>query len=211
MLPYLEIPAQIEERGVVIWLHGLGADGRDLEPVAQMLGIPGLRHILPDAPVRPVTINGGMQMRAWYDIAEVDFHAGRADEAGLLASADAVVELVEHCVRPGTPLLIAGFSQGGAVGLVVGLKRIPHLRGLLVLSSYLPESVRAGECHKPPIFMAHGTRDQIVFPEWGRTSRDWLDAAGFTVSWHEYPMSHAICMEEIQDMADWIRRAVPPG
>jgi phospholipase/carboxylesterase len=210
MLSYLEIPAQGKERGTLIWLHGLGADGADLEPVAQMLGMPGLRHVLPDAPVRPVTINGGMQMRAWYDIAQADFYAGRADEAGLMASADAVVELAEKFVCPDIPLLIAGFSQGGAVGLAVGLKRMANLGGLLVLSSYVPQSIRAGKCYRPPIFMAHGTRDQVVFPEWGQSSRDWLDAAGFSVSWHEYPMSHAICLEEIQDMADWVRRSVLP-
>jgi phospholipase/carboxylesterase len=204
MLPYLEIPAQDKERAVMIWLHGLGADGGDLEPVADMLGIPGLKHVLPDAPVRPVTINGGMRMRAWYDVAEADFYTGKGDEAGLMASADAVSELVANYLHLGTRVLIAGFSQGGAVALAVGLKRLENLAGIVVMSSYLPQILQTGECYKPPIFMAHGTRDQVVSPDWGRASRDWLITEGFAVSWREYPMAHAICQEEIQDMADWV-------
>lgn len=207
MLSFLEIPAQGEEQGVVIWLHGLGADGGDLEPVAELLGIGGLRHILPDAPERPVTINGGMRMRAWYDIAEADFYGGKGDEDGLMASADAVAGLAASCVKPGTPLLVAGFSQGGAVGLAVGLKHI-ELAGLMALSSYVPRSIRTGNCFKPPVFMAHGTRDPVVLPEWGRSSCEWLRTAGFQVSWHEYPMAHAICQEEIGDMAEWVKQAL---
>jgi len=204
MLPYLEIPAQNKERAVMIWLHGLGADGGDLEPVAEMLGISGLKHIFPDAPVRPVTINGGMRMRAWYDIAESDFYSGMGDESGLMASADAVSELVAHFLRPRTHVLIAGFSQGGAVALAVGLKRLENLAGVIAMSSYVPQFLKTGKCYKPPIFMAHGTRDQVVLPDWGRASRDWLNTEGFTVSWREYPMAHVICQEEIQDMAEWV-------
>jgi phospholipase/carboxylesterase len=205
MLSYLEIPPSEEERGVMIWLHGLGADGRDLEPVAEMLGIAGLRHIFPDAPVRSVTINGGTRMRAWYDIAETDFYGNRVDEVGLRASADAVAELALHCVQPGKPLFIAGFSQGGAVTLAVGLKRLKSLAGMIVLSSYLPGFLRMDDCNKAPLFMAHGTQDQLVLPDWGRASCDWLKAAGFPVTWREYPMAHTISLEEIQDMAEWIR------
>ncbi|MGA7178197.1 MAG: carboxylesterase [Thiobacillaceae bacterium] len=205
MLSYIEIPARNEERAVMLWLHGLGADGGDLEPVVELLGISGLRHILPDAPARPVTINGGMRMRAWYDIAESDFYGGKSDEAGLMASADAVAELANRCASPGTPMFMAGFSQGGAVALAVGLKRLENLAGVIVLSGYVPQFLRSGECYRPPIFMAHGTRDQVVFPDWGHASHDWLVSEGFTVCWREYPMAHAICQEEIQHLAEWVQ------
>jgi phospholipase/carboxylesterase len=204
MLPYFELPAEDGERAVVIWLHGLGAEGADLEPVAEMLEMPGLRHVLPDAPVRSVTINHGMLMRAWYDISEGDFYRGSTDEAGLMESAYRVKQLAAECVRPGQPLLLGGFSQGGAVALAAGLGSIAGLAGILVLSSYVPMSIRKPDCVKPPIFMAHGDQDRVVFPEWTRSSRDWLEAVGFDVSWHEYPMGHAICQDEIRDMREWM-------
>jgi phospholipase/carboxylesterase len=205
MLPFLEIPAQGKERAVIVWLHGLGAEGGDLEPVAELLEIPMLRHILPDAPVRPVTINGGMRMRAWYDIVQTDFYGGKGDQAGLMASADAVSELVDRYSHSGTPVVVAGFSQGGAVALTVGLKRQANLAGVVVMSSYLPKFLKPGECFRPPIFMAHGTHDQVIFPDWGRASRDRLVSEGFSVTWREYPMTHAICQEEIRDLAEWIK------
>jgi phospholipase/carboxylesterase len=192
----------------MIWLHGLGANGSDLEPLTEMLGLAGLRHILPDAPVRPVAINGGMRMRAWYDIAEADFYGGQGDEAGLMASADAVAELVRHTVRSGEALIMAGFSQGGAVALAVGLQRLKDVAGMIVLSSYLPSFLDSEHCNKSPIFMAHGTHDQVVLPDWGRASCTRLESAGFPVTWREYPMAHSICLEELQDIAKWVRQTL---
>ncbi len=188
----------------MIWLHGLGASGSDLEPVAEMLGIAGIRHILPDAPVRAVTLNGGMRMRAWYDIAESDFYGGRGDEAGLMASADAIAELVSHTVPVAQALFVAGFSQGGAVALAVGLQRLQEVAGIIVMSSYLPKFLNLGDCGQSFVFMAHGTHDPVVLPDWGRASRSRLEAAGFPVTWREYPMAHSICLEEIQDIATWV-------
>jgi phospholipase/carboxylesterase len=204
MLSYLEIPSVEKERGVMIWLHGLGASGSDLEPVAEMLGIPGLRHILPDAPVRAVTLNGGMRMRAWYDLTESDFYGGRGDEAGLLASADAIAELVGHTVPLAQALFVAGFSQGGAVALAVALQRLKEVAGIIVMSSYFPKFLNLGDCGQSSVFMAHGTHDPVVLPDWGRASRSRLEAAGFPVTWREYPMAHSICLEEIQDIATWV-------
>jgi phospholipase/carboxylesterase len=205
MLSYLEIPAQEVERGAVIWLHGLGADGSDLEPVAQMLDLPGLRHILPDAPVRPVTINGGLAMRAWYDIADADISGGPQDSNGMLASAEALAEIATSRVRPGTPLLVIGFSQGGVMALILGLKLLRDVAGIGVLSGYMPRFLQSEPWFKPALFMAHGMRDSVILPEWGRASRDRLASAGFSVIWREYPMAHAICQEEIQDLAKWAR------
>lgn len=205
MLTCLEIPAQEAERGVIIWLHGLGADGSDLEPVAQMLNLPGLRHILPNAPVRLVTVNGGMAMRAWYDIVGANISAGPEDSAGMLVSAEAVAALAASKVRPGVPLLVIGFSQGGVIGLILGLKVLPGATGIGVLSGYMPRFLQKEPWRKPAVFMAHGTGDTVILPGWGQASRDRLEQDGCSVTWREYPMAHAICHEEIVDLALWIQ------
>jgi phospholipase/carboxylesterase len=207
MLPYLEIPAQDFERGVVIWLHGLGADGSDLEPVAQMLGLPGLRHILPDAPIRPVTINGGMAMPAWYDITDADISGEHEDKTGMIASAEAVAALAASRVKSETPLLVIGFSQGGAIALILGLK-LRNVAGIGALSSYMPGFLQREPWFKPVLFMAHGDRDPVILPDRGRASRDRLVSAGASVTWREYPMAHTICQEEIEDLANWIRKTL---
>ncbi|HYP68723.1 MAG TPA: carboxylesterase [Thiobacillaceae bacterium] len=208
MLPYLEIPAKSVERGVVIWLHGLGAEGSDLEPVAQMLGMPELRHILPDAPVRPVTINGGMVMHAWYDIASADISGEQEDRPAMIASAEAVAALAASRVKPGTPLLVIGFSQGGVIALILGLRLLRDAAGIGVLSSYMPRFLQGESWFKPALFMAHGDQDSVILPVRGRASRDRLVSAGASVIWREYPMAHAICQEEIQDLAKWARDAL---
>ena len=208
MLSYLEIPAQEVERGVIIWLHGLGADGSDLEPVAQMLNLPGLRHILPDAPVRPVTINGGLAMRAWYDIADANISAGAEDSMGMIASAEAVAALATSRVKPGTPLLVIGFSQGGVIALILGLTLLKDVAGIGVLSGYMPSFLESEPWLNPVLFMAHGIQDSVILPDWGRASRDRLAPSGSSVIWREYPMAHAICQEEIQDLAKWARHTL---
>ncbi len=205
MLTFLEIPAQETERGVIIWLHGLGADSGDLEPVAQMLNLPQLRHILPDAPVRPVTVVGGMAMRAWYDIAGANISAGPEDSAGMIASADAVAELAAGKVAPETPLLVIGFSQGGVIALILGLKRLARTMGIGVLSAYMPQFLKNEPWYRPALFMAHGAGDTVILPEWGRASRQWLEQGGCSVTWREYPMAHAICQQEIEDLVLWIQ------
>lgn len=207
MLPYLEIPAREVERGVVIWLHGLGADSSDLEPVVQMLDLPGLRHILPDAPVRPVTINSGMVMPAWYDIAAADISGEQEDSRGMSASAEAVATLTASRVSSGTPLLVIGFSQGGVIALIVGLRLLRGVRGIGVLSSYMPRVLERELWFRPRprLFMAHGDRDTVILPDRGRAARDQLVSGGASVTWREYPMAHAICEEEIQDLAAWIQ------
>ena len=203
MLSYVEIPAQEVERGVVVWLHGLGADGSDLEPVAQLLGLPGLRHILPDAPVRRVAINAGMAMPAWYDIADANISGRPEDSKGMIASAEAVAALAASKVKPGTPLLVIGFSQGAVIALILGLKLLRDAAGIGVLSGYMPSFLQSEPWFKPALFMAHGIRDSVILPDWGRASRDRLASAGFSMIWREYPMAHAICQEEIQDLAKW--------
>ena len=208
MLTCLEIPAKETERGVIIWLHGLGADGSDLEPLAQMLNLPQLRHILPDAPVRPVTVNGGMAMRAWYDIAGANILAAAEDSSGMIASAEAVAALAAGKVRPGTPLLVIGFSQGAVIALILGLTMLPEVTGIGVLSGYMPRFLHNESWRKPALFMAHGSGDTVILPAWGQASRDRLEQEGCPVRWREYPMAHAICAEELEDLALWIQNTL---
>ena len=201
--------------GSVIWLHGLGADGHDFEPVVPELKLPDslpLRFVFPHAPVRPVTVNGGMAMRAWYDIVSLDA-AGRADEKGIRESATILDALIEREVERGIPeerIVIAGFSQGGAIVLHHALRTERRLAGLMALSTYLalPGAVDAQAIQNTslPVFMAHGTMDPMVPFEGGVNSRDRLQALGFTVEWHEYPMAHAVCPQEIADIRAWLLR-----
>lgn len=201
-----------EPRFSVIWLHGLGADGHDFEPIVPELGLAGdYRFVFPHAPVRPVTINGGMRMRAWFDILALDRHA-REDEAGIRESARAVEELIEREVARGIApraIVVAGFSQGGALALHVGLRASRPLAGVLALSCFLPlagtlaNEQRAAKADLP-IFMAHGTADPIVALELGEASREILEAEGYRVEWHTYPMGHAVCPAEVRDIARWL-------
>lgn len=206
--------------GSVVWLHGLGADGHDFEPVVPELRLPGslpLRFVFPHAPVRPVTVNGGMAMRAWYDIVSLDA-AGRADEDGIRKSATVLDALIGREVDRGIPeerVVIAGFSQGGAVALHLALHTKRRLAGLMALSTYLalPDQVDAQAPRNTslPVFMAHGTMDPMVPYEGGMRSRDRLQAIGFEVEWHEYPMAHAVCPQEIADIRTWLLRVFDPA
>jgi phospholipase/carboxylesterase len=204
--------------GSVIWLHGLGADGHDFEPVVAELGLPErirLRFVFPHAPIRPVTLNGGMRMRAWYDIISLD-RAGPQDEKGIRESAAVLTDLIERERKRGIEndrVVVAGFSQGGAVALHTALRHSKRLAGLMALSTWLPlgSSFAAEVLNNPqsqsrdlPVFMAHGTFDPILPFAMGVQSKAALEKAGFHIEWHEYPMAHAVCAEEIAAIRIWL-------
>jgi phospholipase/carboxylesterase len=198
----------------VIILHGLGADGNDFVPVAQELeldAVGGARFVFPHAPVMPVTINGGYRMRAWYDILGTEMQ-GAQDEAGLRRSMQEVEALLEQEQARGMPssrIVLAGFSQGCAMALLTGLRHAEPLAGIAGLSGYLPlAQATASERHaanaSTPVFLAHGTDDEIVVHRRGADSRDLLERLGYRVEWHDYPMGHSVCMEEIHDLNRWL-------
>jgi phospholipase/carboxylesterase len=198
----------------VVWLHGLGADGHDFEPIVPELPLPSetsVRFVFPHAPFRPVTINNGMVMRAWYDILGMDF--GRSeDESGIRASAELVEALLAQEKARGIPsrrILLAGFSQGGALASHVALRHEEPLAGLAILSAYvLLEEATARETSDAnrgiPIFQAHGTGDPVVPIAMGERSRDWLTTHGHTVEWRTYPVPHAVHPQEIADLGAWM-------
>jgi phospholipase/carboxylesterase len=202
----------------IIILHGLGADGNDFVPIAQELDLDALgpvRFIFPHAPVMPVTINGGYRMRAWYDILGSEMQ-GREDEAGLrqsLASVEALLVREEERGIPSERIVLAGFSQGCAMALLAGLRHGKRLAGIAGLSGYLPlakttAAERSAANKDTPIFLAHGTADDIVAPPRGEASRDALQALGANVEWHSYPMGHSVCMEEVADLNAWLLRVL---
>lgn len=210
--PAVEIDPAGPHRSSVIWLHGLGADGYDFEPVARELKLPetlGVRYVLPHAPHRPVTINGGYVMRAWYDIAGPSLDQ-RPDSAGIRASRDIVDQLVEREAGRGIPphrILLAGFSQGGVIALETAVHRQNAVGGVIALSCYVALSGELPAAAKPlPIFMGHGTQDPIVPHALGERSRDRLEAQGYQVEWRSYPMPHSVCREEIVDIRNWLLR-----
>lgn len=198
----------------VVWLHGLGADGSDFVPIVPELGLPrahGIRFIFPHAPVRPVTINGGMPMRAWYDIPSLT-NLRQQDEAGIRDSERIVNRYLAQQRGEGLAtnrLLLAGFSQGGAITLHCGLRQPEPLAGLLALSTYLPladrlpEEAAAPET-APPILMCHGRQDPVLPMLLGSGSRDALTELGYAVTWREYDMAHAVCAEQINDIGAWL-------
>ena len=196
--------------GTVIWLHGLGADAHDFEPIVPMLDLAKpLRFVFPNAPVRPVTINAGMEMRAWYDI---DHGAPLAGERDIRESAAAIEALVAaECERGLTPadITLAGFSQGGVIALQVGLRAEHRFRGIMALSTYVHDHENlAGEVSfasiDTPIFMAHGLADPMIPIARAVTSRETLLGLNYQVEWHEYGMGHQVCPEEIADIANWL-------
>jgi phospholipase/carboxylesterase len=208
-------------RWTVLWLHGLGADGHDFAPIVPELLMrdgrrrdwPALRFVFPHAPQRAVTINGGARMRAWYDIRDFDL-ANRADAQGVEESVAQVEALIAREAERGVPagrLLLAGFSQGGAITLAAGLRRSEPLAGLIGLSTYLPMHDRAAQqlaaqAPSQPVFMAHGLQDPVVPFAAGEMSAARLRDLGFAVDWHRYPMPHSVCAEEIRDLGDWMSR-----
>lgn len=213
-LPCVEHETAANPKHSVIWLHGLGADGNDFAPIVPQLvdpAWPALRFVFPHAPVRPVTINGGMPMRAWYDIAAADLVA-RQDEAGIRASTAEVETLIAREHARGVPsehIVLAGFSQGGAIALAAGLRHAQTLAGIVALSTYVPlHPTLAAERHPAnattAIFWGHGSADPVVPMPRGVESRDLLLALGYTVDWHSYPMAHAVCAEEVADLRAWL-------
>jgi phospholipase/carboxylesterase len=219
ILPAVELEPRQEPAGSVLWLHGLGADGHDFEAIVPELHIPAgraPRFVFPHAPVRPVTINGGYRMRAWYDILGFDDGA-RQDEAGIAESQRAVERLIARERDRGIAsdrIVLAGFSQGGAVALHTALRQPEPLAGVLALSTYLPLSHRLREEAHPanartPIFMAHGTHDPVVPLSLGASSRDALVSLGYDVDWRTYPMAHQVSAQEIADVREWLLRVLP--
>src|SRR5665811_1810530 len=200
----------------IIWLHGLGADGQDFVPIADELKLPvAVRYIFPHAPMRPVTINGGFVMRAWYDIASQSMDA-QQDTAGIRASQSLVdiliAQEVAHGIAPHN-IFLAGFSQGGAIALHTALRHTAPLGGVLALSSYLPLAETAPrelleQTKSTPVFMAHGRSDPIVPYALGVASRDALLKFGYAVEWHEYAMQHSVCGEELGDIAAWLGQKI---
>jgi phospholipase/carboxylesterase len=201
----VEIETGPNPAATVIWLHGLGADGHDFEPIVPELKLPkAARFIFPHAPIQPVTINQGMRMRAWYDIFQ--FGGGPEDEKGIRASQKLVDELIKQQT---IPVVLAGFSQGGAIVLQAALRHPGRLAGVMALSTYLPLARSVEKEASPasktlPIFMAHGRFDDIIPIERATRSRDFLIELGYKVAWHEYPMPHSVCAEEIRDISDFL-------
>ena len=208
----VEIETGSEPSASVIWLHGLGADGHDFEPIVPELRLPDtlpLRFVFPHAPVRPVTLNGGMAMRAWYDIISLDRN-GPVDAAGINESSALLESLIareeQRGINPGR-IVLAGFSQGGAIAINTVLRSGRKLAGLMALSTWLalPETLQADSVDaSTPVFMAHGRFDPMIPMQYGRSAADALVDAGFDVDWHDYPMAHAVCPQEIDDIRSWL-------
>jgi len=212
LLDAIEMETGRNPTASVIWLHGLGADGNDFAPIVPALQLPktAIRFVFPHAPVQPVTINGGMRMRAWYDIA--DGAIRREDESGVRASQKLIEALIAREKERGTSaerLVLAGFSQGGAIALQTGLRHRQRIAGVMALSTYLPIADKfadeaSGENHDAPIFMAHGSYDPVIPLERAERSRDILQSLGYKIEWREYPMPHSVCPEEVADIGAWL-------
>jgi phospholipase/carboxylesterase len=218
LLENIEIETAPNPQVAVIWLHGLGADGNDFVPLVNELdlsGLPGIRFVFPHAKTMPVTINGGYVMRAWYDITGAEL-TRREDEGGLRSSQRDVEALIAREKARGIPasrIILAGFSQGCAMTLQTGMRHPEKLAGMLCLSGYLPLATSVGEERSAeslatPIFMAHGTHDNVVPFIRAQQSKDVLESLGYQVEWHQYAMQHTLCLEEVQDISKWIRRVI---
>ncbi len=213
LLERIEIETGASPDATVILMHGLGADGHDFEPIVPELRLPAgmaVRFIFPHAPERPVTLNMGMRMRAWYDILELG--GGKEDSEGLRASQAAIEALIDLEAGRGVPsarVVLAGFSQGGAIALQTGLRHPQRLAGIMALSTYLPiagtvEAERNAANADLPIFMAHGSEDPMIPIDRAERSRKMLEALGHSVEWHTYRMPHSVCPEEIADISKWL-------
>lgn len=217
-LETLEIGPESQALAAVIWLHGLGADGSDFQPIVPELSLPQdarIRFVFPHAPYRAVTINRGMTMRAWYDLLGLEVGSPQ-DSAGIQDSERRLRELIDRERSRGVPserIVLAGFSQGGAIALYTGLRYPQRLAGIMALSAYLPleQGLEAGRHEgnaKTAIFMAHGSQDPVLPLQLGGYARRWLEARGYPLEWHEYAMGHQVCPEEIRAIADWLRRVL---
>lgn len=216
-LKAIELETRPNPSHAVIWMHGLGADGSDFVPVVRELKLPplGIRFIFPHAPMRPVTINGGFVMRAWYDIVAQDL-VRQEDERGIRESQELIEQLIDREIGRGIPanrIVLAGFSQGGVIALQTGLRHPKRLAGLLALSCYLPlagavEKERSAVNQDVPVFIGHGTADDIVPLQRGLASRDALTKLGYKPEWHQYPMPHSVHPDEIDDIGAWFQRTL---
>lgn len=217
-LETIEIETAPNPTATVIWMHGLGADGNDFAPMVPELRLgsaPAIRFVFPHAPMIPVTINNGYVMRAWYDISYGDLEgkSRQADEKGVRASQAEIEKLIAREVGRGiraNKIVIAGFSQGGAIALHTGLRHAAPLAGIMALSTYLPAphtlpAEAAAANRDIALFYAHGSDDQVIPIAMAETSRQTLNAAGYAVDWHEYPMQHSVCLEEIRDISAWLQ------
>ena len=208
----IQIETGPKPEAAVIWLHGLGADGHDFEPIVPELRLKkAVRFVFPHAPIRAVTINQGMRMRAWYDILQLG--GGPEDEAGLRASQKITEELIAAQSLPANRIVLAGFSQGGAIVLQTALRYPERLAGLMALSTYLPlaakVSAERSEANRDlPLFMAHGQYDDLIPMQRARQSREYLEKLGYKIEWHDYPMPHSVCAPEIADISAFLSRVI---
>jgi len=216
-LEFIEIETGENVEFSVIWLHGLGASGHDFEPIVpelKLLARPGIRFLFPHAPIRPITINGGAAMRGWYDIDSLDFESRSQDHDGIKQSVALIDELVASEIERGiseSNIIIAGFSQGGAVALQAGLTLPRRIAGVVALSSYLPMSeddlaLVGNDKMQMPIFMAHGAQDDVINVRYAEQSRDKLQAKNAELEWHVYDIPHSVSNEEVDDLSTWFRR-----
>ena len=217
MLETIELETSPNPSAAVIWMHGLGADGNDFVPIVHELDLSGaaaIRFIFPHAPMMPVTINNGYVMRAWYDVSFGDLEGGtkRADEQGVRHSQAQIGQLIAREVGrkiPSKNIVLAGFSQGGAIALQTALRYPDKLAGVMALSCYLPcadsfAAEAAPANARTPVLIAHGTQDPVVPYAMGKNSRDVLLKSGYAVEWREYPMQHSVCLEEVRDIGAWL-------
>jgi len=212
LLDCVEIPARGVPRGSVIWLHGLGADGHDFEPIVPELGRPDLRFIFPNAPSMPITINGGFVMPAWYDIRTMKAGPGRDNEEDIRVSEGRIQDLIRREVKRGIApqdIVLAGFSQGGAMALHTGIRYPYRLKGIMVLSAYLVvEQQIDKETHpanrQTPMLFCHGSMDPMVPMQRGRSAFERMDSGERECSWQQYPMGHELCREEVGVIAQWL-------
>ena len=218
LLPSIELETGPNPAAAVIWLHGLGADGNDFVPIVGEMGLPAslpIRFVFPHAPVRPVTLNNGFRMRAWYDLSAGDI-TNRADVAGVRESQAHIEALIAREKERGVAakrIVLAGFSQGGVIALYAGVRHAERLAGIAALSTYvvLPDRLAdegSAANREVPIFMAHGTADPMVRFEWGEAGRRALVAAGYGVEWHAYPMQHSVVWEEIEAVSAFLKRVL---
>jgi len=218
-LEAIEIETAASPGASIIWMHGLGADGHDFVDVVPKLGLParpGVRFVFPHAPMRPVTINGGYVMRAWYDIRD-DGGVRREDAAGVRASQKAIEALIAREKERGVAaaaIVLAGFSQGGAMAIHTALRHPDRLAGVMALSCSLPLAEALAAEAAPanrdvPIFMAHGTHDPMIPMARALRARETLAGLGYRLEWHEYPMPHSVCREEIRDISAWLATVLP--
>jgi phospholipase/carboxylesterase len=215
----IEVDSAANPSVAVIWMHGLGADGSDFEPIVPELGLaesPAVRFIFPNAPYRPVTCNGGYVMRAWYDIISLEPDSRQIDETGLLESREIVRQLIQREEKRGIPsqrIFLAGFSQGGAVAYLSALTHPEPLAGVIALSTYIPEArlitedLSAANRHIP-LFVAHGTDDDVVSITLGRQALALLEQCGLKPAWHTYDMPHSVCINEVRDIGTWLNARI---